>query len=249
MIYSLSEDGILTLNLDGVDVYYQVNFDNGSFDQYIPSDSFIGKYTYDELEINVFGEYNGAGRYFVSYGGEMGYDKDEEGNVTYYYDYVTIMMTLDLEAGTITFDEMGQTLIILPDGTLATAADESRRERYLNDMSSTWSNIKLLFTVTDEQNERFNELYDLVLNSEYNEKLYEAYEAFHELVEEIRMNGIDLPTNPGDSFVVVTPSDDNKYEVSYGDINGGYATIGGENGYTMVVDGVEYTYATLTPAA
>ena len=249
MLYTLSDDGILVLNIDGVGVYYQVDFDTSTFDQYIPSENVIASYVYDEIEMHFLGTYTGAGEYFVKYGGMMGYDKNEDGTVTYYYGYVTIMMTLDLEAGTITFVAMDETLLILPDGSLATPADEERRERYLNDMSSTWSNIKLSFTVTDEQHERFNELYDAILNAIYNEQLREAYSEFHELVEEIRMNGIDLPTNPGDSFVVITPSDDNKYEVSYGDINGGYAAIGGENGYTVVIDGVEYTYATITPAA
>ena len=229
VLYAISEDGILVLNLDGVDVYYQVNYDNYTFDQYLPADSYLGEYVHeDELEIKVFGEYTGAGRYFVSYGGIMDDDKNEDGTVTYYYDYVTIMMTVDLEAGTITFDEMEETLYIREDGTLATLLSEESRESMLSSMAYNWSNVKLNYTITDEQHALYDEFYNAILEAVYYEDADAIRDEFNDFVNEIRnsgnMGGVQLPIAPDDNTT--------------GDyvVNGDYAiTTDGENSYATYV--------------
>jgi hypothetical protein len=254
MLYTLSEDGLLTLNLNGVDVYYAVSFENGIFDQYIPSENVIASYVYDEIEMYFLGEYTGEGDYFVKYGGLMDRDTDADGNVTEYYDYVTIMMTLDLEAGTIYFAAMDETLLILPDGSLATPADDERRERYLNDMNNTWASLKLSYEITDEQHALYNELYDAILNAIYNEELRAAYDEFQSLVSKVRSNGtgniVITPTVPGGDYTINGDTTVNGDYV----INGDYTVVvtpnGGEYEYTYN-DGTsgENSYATYVPAA
>ena len=229
VLYAISEDGILVLNLDGVDVFYQINYDNYTFDQYLPADSYLGEYVHeDELEIKVFGEYTGAGSYFVSYGGIMDDDKNEDGTVTYYYDYVTIMMTVDLEAGTITFDEMEETLYIREDGTLATLLSEESRESMLSSMEYNWSNVKLNYTITDEQHALYDEFYNAILEAVYYEDADAIRDEFNDFVNEIRksgnMGGVELPISPDDNTT--------------GDyvVNGDYAiTTDGENSYATYV--------------
>jgi hypothetical protein len=253
MLYTLSEEGLLILNLNGVDVYYAVSFENGTFDQYIPTENVIASYVYDEIEMYFLGTYTGAGEYFVKYGGMMGSDKNEDGTVTYYYGYVTIMMTLDLEAGTIYFAAMDETLIILPDGSLATLADEERREMYLSDMNNTWASLKLRYEITDEQHALYNELYDAILNAIYNEELREAYSEFKTLAMVVRNSGnmsgdiVINPSVPGGDYVINGNGGDYT-------INGDYTVVvtpnGGEYEYTYN-DGTsgENSYATYVPAA
>ena len=154
-------DELISIRVDGVEVYYSINRESGIFSDYVYSENVIGEFeVYDEGITLIFtGDYAGAGYYFVKYGAYVSEDC---------FDFVTIQMYLDLESGIIVFLE--QEMGILEDGkTVDTLVSEERKDIYASYVINEWNNYSSSYDLSelkDSYEALLAKLYSLKYNHE-----------------------------------------------------------------------------------
>ena len=188
-------DKVLYINLDGVDVYYSLDVETGTFTDFVYSEQVIGEYNVlDEGITLIFtGDYAGSGYYFVKYGAYV----TEE-----LFDFVTIEMYLDLESGIIIFLE--QEMGIFEDGvTVDTIVTDERKEKYASYLINEWNNYCSSYDLS-ELKDRYEALLAEIDSLKYNHELDKWRDAREEFLSDLYnlVNGSEGEDKPIEVYLV-----------------------------------------------
>ena len=188
-------DELISIRVDGVEVYYSINRESGIFSDFVYSENVIGEYNVlDEGITLIFtGDYAGSGYYFVKYGAYV----TEE-----LFDFVTIEMYLDLESGIIIFLE--QEMGIFEDGvTVDTIVTDERKENYASYLINEWNNYCSSYDLS-ELKDRYEALLAEIDSLKYNHELDKWRDAREEFLSDLYnlVNGSEGEDKPIEVYLV-----------------------------------------------
>ena len=188
-------DELISIRIDGVEVYYSINRESGIFSDFVYSENVIGEYNvYDEgITIIFTGDYNGSGYYFVKYGAYVSESC---------FDFVTIEMYLNLESGIIVF--LDQEMGILEDGkTVDTLVNDERKENYASYVMNEWENYSSNYNLS-ELKDRYETLLAKLYSLKYNHELDKWREERDEFLSDLYdfVNGSGEGGDPIEVYLV-----------------------------------------------